>query len=414
MKIVDVCFSTGLSGYVHRDLAAIKAGAQADGMLYRGTPLSPGFRQIVEPADAVSVMLLLEDGQVAFGDCVDVILAGFGGRDPAFHYEDHAAMLQGRILPMLRDLDVRDFRRNAAMFNALSPSGERPHTAIQYGVSQALLHAAALAAHCTIAEAVSHAYGCQVATREIGLLASCQRDDPMQLDRIIIKQAALLPHASFTVPEHVGADGGRLLDYARSIASRIAAIGAPGYCPRIHLDVYGTLGEIFSDEEDLVAYLGRLAQATKPYSLLLESPIIRKSREEQIEGLRALKKKLVQSEIDIGLIADEWCNTLEDVKHFTDRRAADYLQIKTPDLGGIDNTIEALIYCREHGMGACLGGTANETDQSARITANIGLACQADFMLTKPGLGGDEGMMIMKNEMARVLALIALRGAWRN
>jgi methylaspartate ammonia-lyase len=413
MKIVDVCLSIGLSGYVHRDLAAIKAGAQADGMLYRGEPISPGFRQIVEPADAVSVMLQLEDGQVAFGDCVDVILAGFGGRDPAFHYADHAVMLQEQILPMLRGLDAADFRRNAAMFSE-APSGERPHTAIQYGVSQALLHAAALAAHCTIAEAVSHAYGCRVGEHAIGLLASCQRDDTMQLDRMIIKQAALLPHASFTVPEHVGHDGGKLLEYAGAIASRISAIGAPGYCPRIHLDVYGTLGEVFPEEDALVAYLGKLSRVTKPYSLLLESPIIRKGRDEQIDGLRALKKKLVQNGIDIGLIADEWCNTLEDVKYFTDRHAADYLQIKTPDLGGIDNSIEALLYCREHGMGACLGGTANETDQSARITANIGLACQADFMLTKPGLGGDEGMMIMKNEMARTLALIALRNGPRN
>lgn len=26
-------------------------------------------------------------------------------------------------------------------------------------------------------------------------------------------------------------------------------------------------------------------------------------------------------------------------------------QIKTPDLGGINNSIEAVLYCKEHGMG---------------------------------------------------------------
>ena len=72
------------------------------------------------------------------------------------------------------------------------------------------------------------------------------------------------------------------------------------------------------------------------------------------------------------MIADEWCNTLEDIKLFADAKAADFVQIKTPDLGGINNTIEAVLYCKQHGMGAALGGTANETDQSARICTHIG------------------------------------------
>ena len=60
-------------------------------------------------------------------------------------------------------------------------------------------------------------------------------------------------------------------------------------------------------------------------------------------------------------------------------------------------------------MGASLGGTANETDQSARITAHIGIACKPDFMLSKPGMGGDEALMILTNEMKRTLALLQTR-----
>jgi len=55
--------------------------------------------------------------------------------------------------------------------------------------------------------------------------------------------------------------------------------------------------------------------------------------------------------------------------------AADYAQITISDLGGINNTIQAVLYARKKGMGCCLGGTGNETDQSAPITAQIGLAC---------------------------------------
>ena len=46
---------------------AIKAGARADGFIFHGTPVLPGYRKIVEPGTTISVMLLLEDGQVADG-----------------------------------------------------------------------------------------------------------------------------------------------------------------------------------------------------------------------------------------------------------------------------------------------------------------------------------------------------------
>jgi methylaspartate ammonia-lyase len=60
-------------------------------------------------------------------------------------------------------------------------------------------------------------------------------------------------------------------------------------------------------------------------------------------------------------------------------------------------------------MGCCLGGTANETDLSARITAQIALATGPDYLMSKPGIGADEGMMILTNEMLRTLALAKRR-----
>jgi methylaspartate ammonia-lyase len=37
------------------------------------------------------------------------------------------------------------------------------------------------------------------------------------------------------------------------------------------------------------------------------------------------------------------------------------------------------------------------------------MACAADQVLAKPGMGVDEGLLIVGNEMARVAALVALR-----
>ena len=131
-------------------------------------------------------------------------------------------------------------------------------------------------------------------------------------------------------------------------------------------------------------------------------------RASQVEALSALTKLVDERGIDVELVADEWCNTLEDIKIFADRKAGHMVQIKTPDLGSIHNTIEAVLYCKEKGIGAYQGGTCNETDRSAQVCVQCAMATQPDQILAKPGMGFDEGFMIVYNEMQRVLAL---RGA---
>ena len=232
------------------------------------------------------------------------------------------------------------------------------------------------------------------------------------IDRMILKRVELLPHASFQqVERDIGLKGEKLIAYAQGVVRRVREIGDPDYRPVIHLDVYGTIGEAFGDDIDAVArYLGELKAAVEPHDLLVESFTIAPSRAEQIARFSALRAALRQAGHRVGIIVDEWCNTLDDIKAFADAEAADYAQIKTPDLGGVNNTIEAVLYARVKGMGCCLGGSGNETDQSARITAQIGLATRPSFLLSKPGFGGDEALMIQMNEMLRTLALIEARG----
>ncbi|HEX3512897.1 MAG TPA: hypothetical protein VHT26_02715 [Trebonia sp.] len=53
----------------------------------------------------------------------------------------------------------------------------------------------------------------------------------------------------------------------------------------------------------------------------------------------------------------------------------------------------------------------DETDRSAQVTAHVAMACQAAQVLAKPGMGVDEGLMIVANEMARTAALVRAREA---
>jgi len=121
------------------------------------------------------------------------------------------------------------------------------------------------------------------------------------------------------------------------------------------------------------------------------------------------RRELAAKGSRVKIVADEWCNTYEDVVDFTEAKSCDMVQIKTPDLGGIQNTIEAVLYCRNHGMEAYQGGTCNETEVSAKACVHAAVAARAERLLAKPGMGFDEGFMIVRNEMERTIAVLEAR-----
>jgi len=179
----------------------------------------------------------------------------------------------------------------------------------------------------------------------------------------------------------------------------------------LHIDCYGTIGMVFGDDNytAMADYMATLEEAAKPFHLRIEGPMDAGGREAQIRCLAGLRKELDARQIHVEIVADEWCNTWEDIKLFADEKAGHMIQIKTPDLGGVNNTIEAVLYCKKVGIGAYQGGTCNETDRSAQVCTDIALATQPDQILAKPGMGVDEGYMIVNNEMQRVLARLAAK-----
>ena len=66
---------------------------------------------------------------------------------------------------------------------------------------------------------------------------------------------------------------------------------------------------------------------------------------------------------------------------------------------------------KSKGVGAYQGGTYNETDRSTQVCVNCAMATQPVQILAKPGMGVDEGFMIVYNEMNRILALMAAKKA---
>ena len=135
-----------------------------------------------------------------------------------------------------------------------------------------------------MAAVVAQEYGTDVSRQQTPILVSLTKTDFLLLDRMIMKRAELLPHGSFTVVERdLGHKGEKLIDYLGVLVSRIRATGAPDYRPRIHLDTYGTIGELFdNDPVRIVEYLARAVEAAKPFEFLIESPVIARTQPEQI------------------------------------------------------------------------------------------------------------------------------------
>ncbi len=173
MKIGDVVFAAGLSGYFNKDLQAVKAGAKPNGTFLEGKPLTPGYTNIVQAGAIISVLLVLEDGNVAIGECADVIFSGLAGRDPLFIPQEHLPTLESAVRPWLQGRDVTRFRANAEEIDRMDVAGKRLHTALRYGLTQALLNATAMAGRETAAEVIAREYGSQLRTEPVGNVITC-------------------------------------------------------------------------------------------------------------------------------------------------------------------------------------------------------------------------------------------------
>lgn len=411
MKISKVICAPGRTGFYFDDQAAIKAGAAHDGAMYEGEPMTPGFTGVRQAGEAISVMLVLEDGQIAWGDCAAVQYSGAGGRDPLFLAENFIPLIEGEVAKHLVGRELDSFRGLAEEIDHMEADGKRLHTAIRYGVSQAILDAVAKAKKLNMCDVVAEEYGLDVSLEPLKIFTQSGDDRYTNADKMIMKAADVLPHGLFNhVEEKLGQKGEKLLEYIKWLRDRISAKAPhPGYKPVLHIDVYGTIGMVFgnSSYRAMADYLKTLEEAARPYHLRIEGPMDSGSREAQMKDLAGLTALLDREGIDVELVADEWCNTLEDVIYFADNKAGHMIQIKTPDLGSVHNTVEAVIYCKQKGVSAYQGGTCNETNRSAEVCVQCAMASQPEQILAKPGMGVDEGFMICNNEMRRVLALRA-------
>lgn len=410
MQIKDVLLAPGNGAFFYDDQEAIRSGAVQDGFVYVGAPTTPGFKSIRTPASSLSVGLVLTDGTVVWGDMMSVQYSGAGGRDPLFDTDKISDLTSRVVAPRLLEVDASRFRDSCNLLKLVGH--QRLPLAVEYGVSQALLRAAAHLQRKTIAEVICAEFGLPLPTRRVPIY--CQSGDAREInvDKMILKGVDVLPHGLINSRQKFGVDGQAFMEFVKWVAKRTREIGRPGYRPILHFDVYGWIGlEIGLEPQRIADFICKVADTVPGFTLNVESPADFGSTQAQIENYAKIVSILDNRDSSARIVVDERCNTLEDIRLFAEAKATHLVQIKTPDVGSIADTARAVLICKENKVGAYVGGSCTETDLSAQASVHVSVATQADMMLGKPGMGVDEAFSIVGNEQNRLLAILNRRRA---
>ncbi|MCR4396752.1 MAG: methylaspartate ammonia-lyase, partial [Candidatus Saccharicenans sp.] len=306
-------FVPGKSAFFFDDQRAIKKGARADGFVYEGKPVTRGFQSIRMAGECLSIILELEDSQLAVGDCAAVQYSGVGGRDPLFLAENYLQFMEKNLRPLLEGMEIEPFRKMADRFEKLKFEGQRLPTTIRYGLSQALLDARAKAEKKLKCEIIAEEYRLPVIPERVKIFGQSGDDRYTNADEMILKQVDALPHALINnVEDKLGRTGEKLREYISWLADRIVKLRPrEDYRPDLHIDVYGTIGLIFEGNLDKVTdYIASLEKEAGDFILYLEAPVDLEEKYRQLDGLARITRKLEALGSRVKIVADEHCNTL--------------------------------------------------------------------------------------------------------
>lgn len=361
------------------------------------------YPRVRSPAPAVNIGLVLKSGRVAWGDCVPVSFSGKSGRalpkDPqalaTWFHENLEPWFKGRSLASWLTLEN----------NFLDEFGDIP-AFIRYGVSQAMVSAVAEANAVPLWKIFASELGHAAPAERIALHGSCGGDWGDTVDRMLARGLMFLPQGQFEyLEQQIGLDGKNLIEWIESFKKRAQRFN---YQPVLTMDFHGALDELANGNLTKVAdMIESFARAALPHHCHIESPILAQdfaTFKSRISELKSLIEQRGLTSPMFRIVADEWANSVEDIRTLAISNAVDGVHVKMPDTGTLSECAEAVAILKDCKAFALLGGSCTETMNGAKATAHLASVIRPDAVLVKPGMGFDESFAFLDSEIARAVA----------
>jgi methylaspartate ammonia-lyase len=396
-KIIDVITYRGWGGYFFEDIDKIRAKYIAPADRYHTKTDHDRYPFVRTPAPVVGVGLELDDGSVHWGDAVAVSFGGKAGRAGPGTADQLEQWFKTEFKSWCHDRDASNWK---TLEDAFLKTHKTAPAFVRYAVSQALLSAASHASNQPAAALIAKDLGLTVTKGLIPLHGSSGANWDDTVDRMLARRLPYLPQGQFeNLESQIGPAGVNLLGWIENFKLRARRFG---YNPTLTLDFHGALDSVFAGSNTKIAdFIVQMSRKSTPHLLHVESPIVGESLQDHAKRLAEIRSLVHESSPTTKIIADEWANEVSDIKFLIDQNSVDGIHIKMPDTGSLSECAAALKICKEAKKFALLGGSCTETDNGARASVHLALACSPDALLVKPGMGFDESFAFMNNEMAR-------------
>ncbi|MFQ5575507.1 MAG: hypothetical protein ACE5G8_00820 [Anaerolineae bacterium] len=404
---------------------------------------------LTAPGRWASVGVVLNGERAGWGDClISPGDAPFEAPPPS--PEDIRAALSESVAPALRGRRLTAFGDVAATLDALTRTTRRPrpaapaaegrrisrrdlftgrvgaeppaqwvteerplHPGLRYGVSQALLAAAASLRGITPAEVIAAEYGLPLPDAPLPILAAYHGEWPdvaavMPVGEIVA-WGYTISAANFKA--ELGDECRLLQRNVRRLKEQLTRLTPAGYAPAIHLNLRGGLGRLYrNDPGKMLGALFGLERAAAPYRLQIADPVVTATLKSQIDLFNQLKEYARLRKLTLQLAAESGVTSADTAQAVLEAGAAELIRLNPPWMGSLHRAIEGVLACRERGGTVLLGSDRAFGGRAIRTACQVALATRPAAVIVEAAAGGDgEGVAAAQREMRRALAWIGAR-----
>lgn len=392
---------------------------------------------------SISVGLIIDDARPVWGECVVDSRHQEAGVYSSYDADLAITALRQRVVPLLEGRSLDDFQALMASVDAFretavitrQPSEEqsgvisrrgfltgklqsdlsreqitvtRPfHPAIRYGVSQALLSALAWVRGQTLTEVIAAEYNLPLSLSPPSLHLDIGADELTPDASILSNPIQSLGYSlsGHNPRKQFGPNGERLQRFVRQLTNLLDSVTEPSYCPALHLDVSGGLGQLFdNDAGRILGVLYGLEQVAKPYQLRVTDPVLLADPQMQRALMRQLMDYTRMRRLNLELAASKSINTLADVEAYVEAGAAHMLELSFSRLGSVHQVIQAIRTCHHRKVAVLLRDNFATAVATPPLACHVALAAQPALIAATWKSRERQDLTVLYDEMARTLA----------